>query len=164
MTNNKPPVAIPVEMETKLSTLLNDKRVLRQKDTFASRASADFDLENSGRFSKATQVIGPDGAQYPRLPEGSWTNDPVGVEPPIGFGINEVPIVGEVGEIQASIERLERSADQSGLPSHADGPSVEAAGSLIGHEVEPPLTQSPTPTGLGDPTPLGAVQRRRPTR
>jgi hypothetical protein len=139
---NKP--TIPVEMETKLNTLLNDKRVLRQNqlDTFHSRAHAELDLENSGRHAKPATVIGPDGAQYPRQAANSFSNQAaiVGDEPPYD-GDMSTPVVGESFEVAAS---LERSADQSRLPSHADGPSVEAGRSVAHHGVERPPNQSPT--------------------
>lgn len=159
--------------EEKLATLLNDKRVLRQqRDTFNSRAAAEAN-QIQGRFAqheKATVVGSATAAQYPKLPDGSFSNQGAVVPPeePLGFSVEEVPIVGEPGEVAASIDRLERAAQEASPTSSldADGPRVGAAGSDAAASsqriVEPPLTQSPTPTGLGDPTPLGVLEKEAP--
>jgi hypothetical protein len=59
--------------------------------------------DEGGRFSKPRQVIGVDAIEYPRLPENSWTNDPVPNEPSLGHAIDAQEPVGEVGEIEASL-------------------------------------------------------------
>jgi hypothetical protein len=85
-------------------TLENDRRV--QRDTFHTRANAELDLENSGRFSKPHAVIGLDSVEYPTLPENSWTNDPTPTEPPLGIDVNAMEPVGESFEVAASLEAL----------------------------------------------------------
>jgi hypothetical protein len=126
----------------KLSTLLNDKRV-KDASTFSQFATSDAN-QDAGRFeqiNKANVVGSAPTIEYPRLPENSWTNDPTGVEPPLGF-VDETPIVGENFEIAKSIERLERAAQQASPQSLDALPARGAAGSLDTSEVEPP----PTPT------------------
>ncbi len=50
--------------------IANDSRV--RKDTFASRASAEADLENVGRHAKPSTIVGGDAAvEYPELPAGA---------------------------------------------------------------------------------------------
>jgi hypothetical protein len=123
-----------------------EKAETLKNDTLLRRAQSEFDLENTGRHSKSATVIGSDGApQYPRLPETNWTNDPTGVEPPLNIDVNAVEPVGEYGEVAASIERLERAAQEASPQSLDALPVRGAAGSLVSiSEVEPPLTQSPT--------------------
>jgi hypothetical protein len=123
MTNPTKPFRTDATNEEKLSTLLNDKRVLRPKeaDTFHTRQMAETDLEYQGRFAQAVAkaTINLPASQFPKLPDSAWPNQAalVGDEPPLGY-VDEPPVVGEPWEVEAS---LERSADQSGLPSHADG-------------------------------------------
>ena len=82
--------------------LQNDRRA----NTFAGRTSSDLDLENIGRHAKLNTVIGLDAIEYPRLPTSSpFANDPVPPEEPLGYDINEAPIVGE--------EFVSRNASQS---------------------------------------------------
>ena len=64
---------------------------------------------------------------YPRLPASSpWSNPIEAVEPPLGFSVEETPIVGEYAEVQASLDRdfeLQRSL--------RDGAATPASGRLI---------------------------------
>jgi hypothetical protein len=76
------------------------KNDLRQ-NTMHGRASAELDLENTGRFAKPHALIGEGAPEYPRLPENSWTNDPTGVEPSLGIDVNAVEPCGEKFEIEA---------------------------------------------------------------
>src|SRR5215472_6087230 len=96
MTNHPGPTtnATPAD---KLETLLNDKRMLRQQKEAAStfhQFGQSEASEEGGRWAKPMNVVGATPApEYPRQPEGSWTNDPVPTEPPLGF-VDEAPIVG----------------------------------------------------------------------
>ena len=122
--------------------LRNDKRV-KDASTFSQFATSDAN-QDAGRFEQINKshVVGSAPVpEYPRLPENSWTNDPTGVEPPLGF-VDETPIVGENFEIAKSIERLERAAHEASSQSLDALPARGAAGSLDTSEVEPP----PTPT------------------
>jgi hypothetical protein len=81
------------------------------RDCLHSRAQADADLLNQGRFAKevATTVTGQQSpsSQYPMQPENSpWASNPV---PPgdaldkLGFDINEQEPVGSHAEIERSL-------------------------------------------------------------
>ena len=110
----------------RLSTLLNDKRVQKDASTFSQFANSDAN-QDAGRFeqiNKSTVVGATPVPEYPRLPENSWTNDPTGVEPPLGF-VDETPIVGEVGEVQASIDRLANAAPATQSVHVPDADAVE---------------------------------------
>jgi hypothetical protein len=86
-------------------------------NTYAGRAQAEHDLENVGRHAKPNIVIGTGALpEYPRLPENSWTNDPVPPEAPLGHAIDAQEPVGEIGEIEASLARTSNS-DTSDLMS-----------------------------------------------
>jgi hypothetical protein len=106
--------------EEKLATLLNDKRVLREKNTgtFLSHTHSD----EGGRFAKPQQIVGSEPVpEYPAGP--NWSPQAVGVEPPLGF-VDETPIVGEPHEVQASIEKLERAQTEA-LASSSDADAAQ---------------------------------------
>jgi hypothetical protein len=109
MSNNPGPIT-NLSQEEKAETLKNN--------TMLRRAQSEFDLENTGRHSKSATVIGTGAPNYPRLPENNWTNDPVPPEPVLGIDVNATEPVGEYGEVTASIERLERTAQEaSAIPT-----------------------------------------------
>jgi hypothetical protein len=85
MTNKSPTPTIPATMEEKLSTLLNDKRVLRPKNASTLQQFANSEAtQDAGRFlqiNKAT-VVGATPKQ-PDYAAPNWSPDPVGVEPPL---------------------------------------------------------------------------------
>src|SRR5262245_16943788 len=74
----------------------------RLATTYHSASQAFVDEERGGRFAALEKptVTGSSGAvRYPRQREGSpWRDDPVGVEPPLGFDVNTIEPVGEVHE------------------------------------------------------------------
>jgi hypothetical protein len=75
-----------------------------------------IDPSPGGRFAELARrerdakpaVIGLDpAAQYPRQPGDSpWAGDAVGVEPPLGYSIQDMEPVGEAHEIEASLAAL----------------------------------------------------------
>jgi hypothetical protein len=94
----------------KLEALFNEQKLRnaerRSKDasTMHERAQAEAD-DVRGRFAqieKSSVVGSKPTPEYPAGP--AWTHDPTGIEPCLGFDINEVPIVGEPHEIQRSLE------------------------------------------------------------
>jgi hypothetical protein len=100
----------------KLEALFNEQKLRkaqgRTKDasTLHARAVTDAD-EVRGRFAQheKSEVIGATQAvEYPRLPSGPWA-DPVQIPPeePLGYDINETPIVGESFEIEASLAAVD---------------------------------------------------------
>ena len=130
----------------KLATLLNDKRVLRQNDsgTFLSHTHTD----EGGRFAKPQHVVGATPApEYPRQPEGSFSNQSAIVPPEesLGFSIDEVPIIGEPHEVAASLQALGAVGD---APA-----STEPHSSLSATAEQPASPGDATPTETGsDPT------------
>jgi hypothetical protein len=121
----------------RLSTLLNDKRV-KDASTFLDHTHS----EDGGRFAKPSTVIGSDGPpEYP-MAAPNWSPQAVGVEPPLGIDVNAMEPVGEEFEVAASLECLERAAQEASPQSLDAKPARGAAGSLDTSEVEPP----PTPT------------------
>src|SRR6516162_6405898 len=81
--------------------LRNDLRA----NTFAGRAQAEAD-EIQGRWAQEHKaaVIGAGPVEYPRLPENSWTHDPVPPEGPLGVSVEDHEPVGEPREILASLD------------------------------------------------------------
>jgi hypothetical protein len=83
--------------------------------------------------------------------------DPVGVEPPLGHAIDAHEPVGEVGEVQASIEELgdavvvaapplagAKATDSVDDPSHSGGTEAPTAVRFLPAEVSPrPTPQHP---------------------
>jgi hypothetical protein len=144
MTNKSPSPTTNATPEDKLRTLLQDqalRNAQRKRDagTFLSHTHSD----EGGRFAKPQQIVG--SAPVPEYPAGpNWSPQAVGVEPPLGFDINETPVVGEYHEIEKSIER-ERAAAQGDQLPRPVGRGVGAAGSVAAssQHVEPPLTPIP---------------------
>jgi hypothetical protein len=101
---DKPSIPTPATMKEKLQTLFNDKS-LRPKDagTFLSHTHS----EEGGRFAKPQQIVGAAPVpEYPRQPEGSFSNQAAVVPPeePLGFSVDDVPIIGEHHEIEALLD------------------------------------------------------------
>jgi hypothetical protein len=72
--------------------------------TYSRQAEIDQGLENQGRFGADASVNGREaGVHYPRMPEGSpWAGDPTGVEPSLGFSVEDQLPCGTPAEIAAS--------------------------------------------------------------
>jgi hypothetical protein len=114
MTNKSPSPTTNATPEDKLRTLLQDqalRNAQRKRDagTFLSHTHSD----EGGRYSKPQQIVGSAPVpEYPRQPDGSFSNQAavVGPEESLGFDINETPIVGESWEIEASVRALDEAA------------------------------------------------------
>jgi hypothetical protein len=98
--------------------LENEKRLREQgttepKSTYASFAEAFADEDRGGRFKAVNQTIHTAATPvYPEQPPNSpFHHDPVPDEPPLGFSINEAPVVGEPHEVERSIRELGDAAD-----------------------------------------------------
>jgi len=94
-----------------------ERREVLRNDTYLSRAKADADLAaGGGRFAKevATRVVGV--PRYPTLPATSpWAGDPVPDEPPLGYSIDEMPIVGEPHEVSPPTDRgVKQRSEENG--------------------------------------------------
>jgi len=96
-----------ISQRDKRRVLENDRKV-REIATYHSVAQSALDDERGGRYSgsgsKAT-VVGSSPIQYPAQPEGSpWSRDVCPPEPPLGFSVEDQPVVGEPHEVRASTE------------------------------------------------------------
>jgi hypothetical protein len=89
-------------------------------NTFAGRAQAEAD-EIQGRWAQEHKaaVIGTGPVEYPRLPENSWTHDPVPPEGPLGVSVEDHEPVGEPEEVRASLETIGDPATGSHQPASA---------------------------------------------
>jgi hypothetical protein len=107
----------------KLEVLRNDQRVAY------SHVVELYNPQPGGRFAiGAQQPV----TQVPRQPPHSpWHHDPVGLEPPLGYSIDQMEPVGTPAEVEASIRQLEAAASTpTPLPCSASARPVGAA-SLI---------------------------------
>jgi hypothetical protein len=71
--------------------------------TFAALAGLDTSL--GGRFAPGGYVAGSEASvEYPRQPASSpWASDPVGLEPSLGFSVNQMEPTGTHVEIERSL-------------------------------------------------------------
>jgi hypothetical protein len=101
MTDDTRPFVNNATMAEKHEIAKNDQRVHR--DTNFSRAEGEFSLAQSGRHAQRVNITGQwdSLARYPKLPATSpWSCDPVPPEEPLGYSVEETPIVGEPHEQQ----------------------------------------------------------------
>jgi hypothetical protein len=145
----------PASAEEKAAILQNEKRL----NTRAAMQAV-LDPSLSGRFAKEAKAdftVGRDEVvNYPRLPAGGpWGSGPqVGLEPPLGFSVNDLEPTGELHELQ-------RSAATDNLL----GGSCEDAAFLLGQQlagVSPPLADdadlaSPLLRSAPGPSPVPEV-------
>jgi hypothetical protein len=95
------------------------------KNTYLAHTHSD----EGGRFAKTTptNVIGSSPVSYPKLRTGPWADQPMPPEePPLGFSVEEVPVVGESWEVEASLDRnfgLQRSLAEGAPTSASDASS-----------------------------------------
>jgi len=151
----------PRELKTKAqaqreaSLMHTDKeRRAIMKDDPSTYLGHTHDNEAGGRFQKQapTNVIGSSPVSYPKLKSGPWADQPMPPEePPLGFSVDETPIVGETFEVNASLDRdfgLARSI-RDGVPS--------AAGPVM------PRSSEPTPDTEATRAPSADHARHSPT-
>jgi hypothetical protein len=102
--------------------LENDRKV---KGTYMSIAEAAADELAGGRFAQTAnkqRVIGTGPIVYPAQPENSpWRCDPCGIEPPLGFSVNDQPAVGEPHEVRASSTSAQVDAEAPPPSAFGDG-------------------------------------------
>ena len=87
------------EQADRLQHLLNDRSLLRQKgSTYHQRAVAEAVEERGGRFAALSkpQIVGATPVLYPVQPSSSpWSqgiDQLTGIEPPLGYDINQIDI------------------------------------------------------------------------
>ena len=106
---------------------MKEKRELI-KNTYLAHTHSD----EGGRFAKTTptNVIGSSPVSYPKLQSGPWSDQPMPPEePPLGFSVEETPVVGESWEVEKSLDErfeLQRSlrdgAPERFITPHPDAP------------------------------------------
>jgi hypothetical protein len=110
-------------MAEKRTVLENDRRVAY------SQVVDLFNTQPGGRFAAAS---GQPLTEYPRQPPTShWHHDPVGLEPPLGYSVNEMVAVGTPAEVEASIRQLEAATRPAPTLPCSARPPVSGAASLI---------------------------------
>jgi hypothetical protein len=117
------------------------KRLVGSTNATTYRDLANLDTSLGGRFSEGGTVTGTQPeTHYPRLPEGSWSHDPTGVEPPLGYAIDALEPTGNPHEIDvaASLAQSVGGEDAAGaLASVPSGPGLQhSEGSLQQDEGE----------------------------
>jgi hypothetical protein len=100
-----------ITMKEKKKIMENDRKA---RSTYHAIASSAADDLAGGKFAQAGNkqtVVGSSSISYPAQPSTSpWHNDPCGVEPPLGFSVEDQPTTGEVWEVQRSIDALSAKA------------------------------------------------------
>jgi hypothetical protein len=108
MTGPKPARQEDVMAEYRNEASQAERKAVLENDNYHTRAQNTLD-ESGGRYTKLTptNVTGTASAQVPKLPESSpWaTDDPTGVEPPLGFSVDEMQPTGTPVEVAKSEER-----------------------------------------------------------
>src|SRR6516164_3766724 len=119
--------------------ILAENRQVRAS-TYLQQAQANIDEDRGGRYAaieKPATVVGtgPGSISYPQQPSNSpWANDPIGLEPPLGFSVEDHDPVGELYERGASAAPVEPTnrMDTAGV----GGPAAEE---LDRHVITPPV-------------------------
>jgi hypothetical protein len=103
MTDKSSPPPIPPTAAEKLETLFQDqalRNAQRRKNasTLSQFATSEANAD-AGRFAAINKanVVGATPKQ-PDYAAPNWSPDPVGVEPPLGFDINETPASASLGK------------------------------------------------------------------
>jgi len=119
------------------------------RHTFQSRAIAEAD-DVRGRWAEINKSNVVGATPTPVYPAGpNWAADPVGVEPALGFSVEAHEPVGEVGEVQASIEAL-GDATEAVVGQSQSSP-------VAGAKQHPPASMIPRSAGgAAAPTAVGA--------
>ena len=81
-----------------------ERRQALKAGCYFNRAQTEVGSELGGRFSHLTKTVVEAVPQVPRQPANSpFAGDPCGVEPPLGFSVNDMVPTGTPVEIAASI-------------------------------------------------------------
>jgi hypothetical protein len=161
--SNHPTPTTNATMEEKLRTLFQDQALRnaeRRKNasTFSQFAGSEA-AQDAGRYAavnKATVTGSAPVPEYPRQPDGSFSNQAavVGPEESLGFDINEVPIVGEDFEVEASLKSLSEAVVDP------EGPSAAVERSAARGDATPTETSSsnfppaPSQEPVASPNPI----------
>jgi hypothetical protein len=130
------------------TTITNDN----PPTTFHALANLDSSL--GGRFATGGDVSGTDEVvRYPRLPSTSpWASDPVGVEPPTNYRIDELEPTGEFHELVAPGPLEATSAPAPTIVGDLSGAGVALqVGSKASPKVDGPSSRDVAASGPGVP-------------
>ena len=107
-----------ISQAIKRSVMENERKV---GSSYFHHAQASADDDRGGRFAAVnpTSVTGSTPAsQYPRQPATPpWSHDPCGLEPSLGYVIDQQEAVGEPHEIAASLASTSVDAGDSDGPT-----------------------------------------------
>jgi hypothetical protein len=109
----------PASMKEKAQVLANDRR----QNTMHGRALTELDQLMQGRFAKPTEVTGTE-ATPEAFPAAEWTRQDTGLEPVLGYSIEDQEPTGTQNEVQASIRRA-GAADPSPPRSAIEAPATD---------------------------------------
>jgi hypothetical protein len=121
--------------------VLRNEQLLRKAGTYHGVASADIQDERGGRYSGMTRpsVIGSSPVIYPPQPSTSpWHKDFGGLEPPLGFSVEDQPVTGEIWEQERSRQSnphetiLKDAPEQGGTPNSGAAPAPIATPRHVG--------------------------------
>jgi hypothetical protein len=130
------------EEQERIETLRNDQRVREQQQaqgsTFHQHAQSAANDTGGGRFASLGAPTVTGATAIPKYPAaGAHQSDPVGIEPPLGFSVNDMP-------------GLENPAGSSSGVLQPVEPGAPAAESAPPSELVPPLADDVEP-GAGAP-------------
>jgi hypothetical protein len=144
-----------------------ERRALAGSTTTTTfRDMANLDLSLGGRFAvpgSKPDVSGSDEVvRYPRLPSTSpWASDPVGVEPPTNYRIDDLEPTGEFHELAASqgLPSLEATSAPAPTTSDDAGAALQV-GSKANPKVDGPSSRDVAASKPGVPfLSSGSVER-----
>jgi hypothetical protein len=147
MTNQtRQPFTNSASQSERAQVLENERRARR--DTMHNRAMAEFSLEQAGRHAKQSTVIGTGAPNYPAGP--NWSINPTGVEPPLGWDVNQIEPVGEPLEVAKSLNELgvgdadtQETWSCDGAHVQGDALSTEGDGEKTSRSASPSSRASP---------------------
>lgn len=135
------------EQKLRKEVLRNDQLVRQQAaghGTLFSHAIAASE-EIGGRFAAVgrASVTGSAPIPHAQLPAPSWAGQDTMVEPPLGYAIDDQPVIGEPFELERAAEILrEREVAAAALPSAADVDRVVEAPTAVRHHAGETATRS----------------------
>jgi hypothetical protein len=117
------------------------RRILREASSYMAHAAANIDEDRGGRYAatgSSPRVIGASPISYPQQPSNSpWHHDPVPMEEPLGFSVEDHDPVGERHELARDAADTPSTAGEVG--HHMDVADGEGAAATN----EPPVAVRP---------------------
>jgi hypothetical protein len=146
------------EQRERYETLINDKRVREQTGTFLSHTHDDL---GGGRFAAISNPHVVGSTAVPIYPAAALQHDPVGLEPPLSYRIDEMPEPEPAPTVVASPSSELAPATDS-LPAPSTPPaSMSDAGRLSFSPLSDPAVVSSQPSRHVTRREAGSLPRRR---